>query len=339
MNPGGEPVRAAVIGAGSWGTAIATLLHRNGHEVALWTFEENMVESIQRDGENRVYLPGVPISPDIRVSHRLEDVVPGASVVVSVSPAQYVGRVMAQAVPHLSPGAIVASASKGIETDSLRTMEEVLAPLLLPEQARELVILSGPSFAIEVAQGQPTAVVAASRSPKAMLKIRDTFRSSSFRVYTNPDVVGVELGGAVKNVVALAAGVLAGLELGYNTQAALITRGLAEMSRLGVAMGADPATFAGLAGLGDLVLTCTGPLSRNRSVGVRLGRGELLDDILRDMRSVAEGVRTAPAVRKLAHRHGVDMPIVEQVCGILHSDRSPADAVRELMLRDPKSEA
>jgi len=334
-----KAVRAAVVGAGSWGTAIATLLHRNGHQVALWTFEEEVAASIRREGENRVYLPGIPISSDIRVSHRLEDVVPGATVVVSVSPAQHVGRVMAQAAPHLSPDALVVSASKGIETDSLRTMEEVLAPLLPTERAGGLVILSGPSFAIEVAQGQPTAVVAASRAPEAMLKIRDVFRSPSFRVYTNPDVVGVELGGAVKNVVALAAGVLAGLELGYNTQAALLTRGLAEMSRLGSAMGADPATFAGLAGLGDLVLTCTGPLSRNRSVGVRLGRGEVLDDILREMRSVAEGVRTAPAVRALAHRHGVDMPIVEQVCGILQRGRSPADAVRELMLRDPKAEA
>jgi len=339
MSRNREAVRAAVVGAGSWGTAIATLLHRNGHEVALWTFEEEVVESIRREGENRVYLPGIPISPGIRVSHRLEDVVSGASVVVSVSPAQHVGRVMAEAALHLSPDAIVVSASKGIETDSLRTMDEVLAPLLPPGRTEALVILSGPSFAIEVAQGQPTAVVAASRSPEAMLRIRDVFLSPSFRVYTNPDVIGVELAGAVKNVVALAAGVLAGLDLGYNTQAALMTRGLAEMSRLGVAMGADPATFAGLAGLGDLVLTCTGPLSRNRSVGVRLGRGEPLDEILREMRSVAEGVRTAPAVRALARRHGVDMPIVEQVWGILQGDRSPADAVRELMLRDPKAEA
>jgi len=332
------PVTVAVVGAGSWGTAIAHLLHRNGHRVSLWSYEEAVVRAIRETGENTPYLPGVELSSGIRVSTRFEEVLPSAEVVVSVSPAQHVGSVMAGAAPHLDPGAIVVSASKGIEIQSLRTMDEVLGSVLSPELTDRLVFLSGPSFALEVTAGNPTAVVAASRSRDARLEIQRVFRSPTFRVYTNPDVIGVELGGALKNVVALAAGVSAGLRFGHNALAALITRGLAEMTRLGVAMGAQAATFSGLAGLGDLVLTCTGDLSRNRTVGFRLGQGEPLDRILAGMTAVAEGVRTTPAVHALANRHGVEMPIVEQVYAILEEGKDPREAVQELMLREPKPE-
>jgi len=330
--------KVAVIGAGSWGTAIAHLLRRNGHEVSLWSHEEEVVRAIRTTGTNAVYLPGIPMPEGILVSTALEEVLRGAQLVVSASPSQFVAGVMEVAAPHLLEEAIVVSASKGIETTSLRRMDEVLNDVLpLPNRSR-LVVLSGPSFALEVARGMPTVVVAASRDREAAGVVQRTFGARDFRVYTHTDVVGVELGGAIKNVVAIAAGVVVGLGLGQNTLAALITRGLAEMTRLGVALGAEAVTFSGLAGLGDLVLTCTGGLSRNRGVGVRLGQGESLDEILGEMRAVAEGVRTTVAVRDLALRHGVEMPIVEQVYAILHGTRSPRVAVDELMMREPRGE-
>jgi glycerol-3-phosphate dehydrogenase (NAD(P)+) len=327
-----------VVGAGSWGTALALLLHRNGHEVRLWSHDPEVVDEVDEFGENRTYLPGVPLPQGILVSRSLEAVVAGAPVVVSVSPSQFAGSVIREASPHFDDGVLMVSASKGIENDTLRRMDEVLVPLL-PTGARErFCVLSGPSFAVEVAQGLPTAVVIAGASKEARLTAQAIFSSESFRVYTNSDVVGVELGGAVKNVIALAAGVVAGLGFGHNTLAALITRGLAEITRLGLAMGAEAATFSGLAGMGDLVLTCTGDLSRNRSVGVRLGRGEPLQAILDDMKAVAEGVRTTPAVHELSRRLGVEMPITAQVYAILNEGRDPGEAVRELMMRDPKPE-
>jgi glycerol-3-phosphate dehydrogenase (NAD(P)+) len=331
-------VNAAVVGAGSWGTALSLVLHGNGHAVSLWSYEAEVVEGVRATGENRLYLPGIPIPQKIRVTGSLEEALDGAEVVVSVSPAQFVGRVMAEAVPYLAPGVLVVSASKGIEIDTRRRMDEVLGSLLPPRTMERFSVISGPSFALEVARGVPTAVVVASRSGEARRQAQELFSSPRFRVYTNRDVVGVELGGAVKNVIALAAGVASGLEFGHNTLAALMTRGLAEITRLGVAMGAEQSTFSGLAGMGDLVLTCTGELSRNRTVGARLGRGERLDEILADMRQVAEGVRTAPAVRALARHHGVEMPIVEEVNAVLEGVRSPLDAVESLMQRDPKPE-
>jgi len=331
-------VRAAVIGAGSWGTALAHLLDSNGHRVSLWSYEDDVVRTIREDGENRAYLPGVRISREIHVSRRLEEVVPDADIVVSVSPAQHVDQVMRRAAKHLAPGALVVSASKGIETQTLRRMDEVLSAILPEQTAERLVVLSGPSFAAEVARGNPTAVVAASRSDEARLIVQRVFGSHVFRVYTNPDLIGVEIGGAVKNVVALAAGVCAGLEFGRNTEAALITRGLAEIARLATALGGQSSTIYGLAGLGDLVLTCTGALSRNRTVGIRLGKGERLADILGDMRSIAEGVYTTGAVQALAQKHRVEMPIVDQVCAILEEGKPPIEAVQELMLREPKPE-
>ena len=334
----GAPLDAAVIGAGSWGTALAHLLSRNGHDVRLWSYERRVVAELRESGENRTYLPGIRIPDAVRVSGRLGEVVAGARLVVSVSPAQFVAEVMREAARYIDPRALVVSASKGIETSSLRTMDEVLRAVLPGRTGRRLTVLSGPSFATEVAKGQPTAVVAASESREARLLVQRVFGSASFRVYTNPDVLGVELGGALKNVIALAAGVCAGLGFGHNTRAAVITRGLAEITRLGVAMGAATSTFYGLAGIGDLVLTCTGELSRNRTVGFRLGRGEALRTILRDMHAVAEGVATTPATHALSRRYAVEMPIVGQMHAILEEGKDPLAAVQELMLRDPRPE-
>ncbi len=339
MTAKGHLVDAAVVGAGSWGTALAHLLHRNGHCVRLWSYEEDLARSIEELGENQSYLPGIAFPPEIRVSNQLDEVVSGAELIISVSPAQFVDRVMREAAPAVDPGALVVSASKGIEIPTLRRMDEVLEEIFSPHMAKRLVVLSGPSFASEVAGGQPTAIVAASESAEARLEVQRVFRSPTFRVYTNPDVVGVGLGGALKNVIALASGVCAGLDFGHNTQAALLTRGLAEITRLGVAMGAKTSTFYGLAGIGDLVLTCTGELSRNRMVGTRLGRGESLETILSEMTAVVEGVRTTFAAHELAKRFEVEMPIVSQVYAILKEGKAPLDAVGDLMLRDPRSES
>jgi glycerol-3-phosphate dehydrogenase (NAD(P)+) len=330
-------VRAAVVGSGAWGTALGALLAREGHQVVLWCHEREVARSITRDRTNP-YLTGVTLPDSLRATTALDEAVAGAGLVLSVSPSQFVGGVMARAAPHLDPACLLVSASKGIELTTLRRMDQVLAAVVPEQVMTRFSVLSGPSFAAEVAREAPTAVAVASRDPEASRRVQELFQTSSFRVYTTPDVVGVELGGALKNVIAVAAGVAAGLGFGHNTLAALITRGLAEIRRLGVALGARRETFAGLAGMGDLVLTCTGDLSRNRTVGFRLGQGERLADILDDMSAVAEGVKTADAVRELARRHAVEMPITEQVHAIIHGDRSPSDALRALMLRDPKPE-
>ena len=297
-------VRVGVVGSGAWGTALASLLAKKGHEVTVWCHEPEVARAIRDTGVNP-YLEGVTLPEALRAVTGLEEAVSGADLVLSVSPSQFVGRVMADAGPHIDPDALVVSASKGIEMATLRRMDQVLSETLPPALMERFSVLSGPSFAAEVAREAPTAVVAASHEAGAGRRVQEIFQTGYFRVYTNPDVVGVELGGALKNVVALAAGVAAGLGFGHNTMAALITRGLAEMRRLGVALGARKETFAGLAGMGDLVLTCTGDLSRNRTVGYRLGGGETLEEILDDMTAVAEGVKTAEAVHDLARRHGV----------------------------------
>jgi glycerol-3-phosphate dehydrogenase (NAD(P)+) len=332
----GTAGRVAVLGAGSWGTALAHLLAGKGEDVTLWSYEAEVADGINRRHENPRYLQGVPLAPALRATSELDEAVTGAAFVVSVSPAQHVRRIMAQAAPLIGRDAIVVSASKGIETATLETMAEVLAGTV--GNPRRLTFLSGPSFALEVAREQATAVTVASVSEEAAAATQQLFQTPYFRVYTSSDVPGVEIGGALKNVIAVAAGMAVGLGLGHNASAALITRGLAEIARLGIALGANPLTLSGLAGMGDLILTCTGDLSRNRHVGVELGKGRTREEILAEMTMVAEGVETARAAWALAERHGIEMPIVEQVHAVLFEGRTAAEALETLMLRDPKPE-
>jgi glycerol-3-phosphate dehydrogenase (NAD(P)+) len=329
--------RVGVIGAGSWGTALAVLLARKGHTVTMWSHDPAVAERANRERRSS-YLPAVAIPDTMRVVTDLPRAVDGADLVLSVSPSQFVRGVMTEAAPHIPPDAVLVSASKGIELGSLLRMDEVLAEVVPAALMDRFAVLSGPSFAHEVAAEAPTAVVVGGRSEAVAATVQSAFQTRYFRVYTTTDVTGVELGGALKNVIAVAAGVAAGLGFGHNTGAALITRGLAEITRLGVALGARRETFYGLAGMGDLVLTCTGSSSRNRTVGYRLGQGEALDDILGDMTAVAEGVRTSEAVFELSQRHGVEMPITEEVHAILHRGRDPSEALAALMRRDPKPE-
>lgn len=330
--------RMAVVGAGSWGTVLAGLLADNGHDVVLWSFETDVVDQVMGERENRKYLPDVRLPDSLRATTDIGEAVRSAEMVLSVSPSQFVASVMGEAAAHIREDATVVSASKGIEATTLRRMDEVLLDTLGPARMERFCVLSGPSFAREVARKSPTAVVVASTREEAASRVQGFFQNANFRVYTNADVLGVELGGALKNVIALGAGVAAGLGFGHNTMAALLTRGLAEITRLGLAMGAQRATFMGLAGMGDLVLTCTGELSRNRTVGYRLGQGEALSDILDGMDAVAEGIRTAQAVRDLAERHGVEMPICREVVAMLVEERSPRVALENLMKREPKPE-
>jgi len=328
--------RIAVIGAGNWGTALGNLLARKGHDVALWSFEADVAEAINQDHENPKYLRNIRLSEKLYATPSLDEAIRDADVLVSVSPAQHVRAVLGRIAPRVPKDILIISASKGIETGTLKTMDGVIESAL--NTTRAPAFLSGPSFALEVAQQKPTAVTAASHEEESAVMAQQLFQAPYFRVYTTSDVIGVELGGALKNVIAVAAGMATGLGLGHNALAALITRGLAEISRLGLAMGADPLTFAGLAGMGDLILTCTGDLSRNRSVGIELGRGRPLSDILAEMKMVAEGVETARAAHALAVQMGIEMPIIEEVYSVLFEDRPPREAVANLMLREPKPE-
>lgn len=330
--------RVAVVGAGSWGTALAHLLAGRGHETWLWSYEPSVAESIEREHRNPVYLSEIELDPRLRATADLGAALRDAELVVSASPSQVVRQVMAKAAAHMPADALIVSASKGIELGTLKLMDEVITESL-PEGYRErLAFLSGPSFALEVGQGLPTAVTVAAHREEVAVAAQQAFQTPSFRVYTHHDVRGVELGGALKNVVAIAAGAVDGLGLGHNTRAALITRGLAEMTRLGVALGAHPQTFAGLAGMGDLILTCTGALSRNRSVGLALGEGRTLEEVLGGMVMVAEGVKTAESAHALAQRMGVEMPIVDAVHALLTGRLTARQAVEALMLREPKPE-
>ncbi len=330
--------RVAVVGAGSWGTTLADLLARKAMPVRLWAYETEVATAINGERRNTTYLPEIELHAGVEATADLSEALTDAGVVVSVTPSQHVRAVLSGAAGHLRDDATVISASKGIETATLQTMAEVLDDVLPDPVNGHLCFLSGPSFALEVARRAPTAVTVASHHPRLAREVQELFQTDYFRVYTSTDVPGVELGGALKNVIALGAGMATGLGLGHNTLAALITRGLAEITRLGVAMGANPITFAGLAGMGDLLLTCTGGLSRNRRVGEELGRGRTLDEVLGEMRMVAEGVETARATRELARRTGVEMPIAEEVYAVLFEDRSPETAVRNLMTREPKPE-
>jgi glycerol-3-phosphate dehydrogenase (NAD(P)+) len=332
----------AVIGAGAWGTALSIALARQGrHGVSLWAYEKDVRESIAARGTNDLFLPDQKVPPSVRVSNDFGEVLNGAEIVVSVMPSHHTRRVFQQMAPHLTRNMLFVSATKGVENDSLLRMSEVICHVLAANAIvnPRIGALSGPSFAKEVAMSDPTAITVGSRDSDLATTVQREFSDHTFRIYTNDDIVGVELGGALKNVIAIAAGVCDGLGLGYNTVAALITRGLAEIARLAVACGARQETLAGLAGMGDLVLTCTGGLSRNRTVGVELGKGRRLDDIIAGMHGmVAEGVLTTNAAVGLAKKMGVEMPISEQMHAILHQGKSPRDAIRELMTRRGASE-
>jgi glycerol-3-phosphate dehydrogenase (NAD(P)+) len=328
--------RVAVIGAGSWGTALANLLASKDVPTVLWAYEPEVSESINARHVNTLYFDDKPLDSRLTATSDLGAALQGIDALVAVTPSHVSRRVWAAASEHVRPGTPLICATKGIEPDSLDLMHE-LAAEVMPQAT--FVALSGPSFADEVHQGQPTAVVAASHDHAAAEQAQQLFSTSNFRVYTQDDVIGVELAGSLKNVIAIAAGVLEGLGLGNNPRAALLTRGLAEIGRLGAAMGAEPDTFAGLAGMGDLVLTCTGGLSRNRKLGIALAQGETLEHHRATHRTVAEGVNTALGASKLAKRHGVEMPITEQVKAVLFDGAPAADSVRTLMGRDLKAES
>jgi glycerol-3-phosphate dehydrogenase (NAD(P)+) len=330
-------MRVAVIGGGSWGTALAKLLCEGGHSVTLWLRDPDLAARVAASHENATYLPGIRLPESLRSTALLRETVEGAAMVVCVTPSHAVREVMQGVAPFLARDAVIVSASKGVEESTLKTMSEVLADIL-PAYRSGVAVLSGPSFAREVAANMPTAVTAAAADPAVAARVQQAFTTPSFRVYTSADVTGVELGGAVKNIIAVAAGVSDGLGFGHNTRGALITRGLAEISRLAVRLGADARTLAGLSGLGDLVLTCTGDLSRNRTVGLRLGRGERLQTILGDMKMVAEGVRNTRSIRDLARSLDVEMPITEQMFHLLYEGKPPRQVVVDLMTRQLKSE-
>jgi glycerol-3-phosphate dehydrogenase (NAD(P)+) len=329
-------MRCAVIGAGAWGTALADLLARNGHAVTLWAREADVVARVNEHHENARFLAGFRLDPKLEATDDLARAVRGAGIVVYASPSHVLGSIARSTAAAVAPDAILVVASKGIERETLDIMTAVVAREL-PGHA--VVALSGPSFAAEVAARQPTAVVAASEAAEAAEHAQRVFSSDAFRVYTSDDVIGVELGGALKNVMAVATGIVEGLGLGFNSRAALITRGLAEMTRLGLALGAQPATFAGLAGLGDLVLTCTGALSRNRAVGVELGEGKSLEAILASRETVAEGVLNTRSAQALAAREAVEMPIVDAVHRILFDGQDPRAAIGQLMTRELRAES
>jgi glycerol-3-phosphate dehydrogenase (NAD(P)+) len=328
-------MRCGVIGAGAWGTALADLLSRNGHEVSLWAREPDVVESIGVKRENERFLAGFPLDARLRATGRLDEAAAGAELLLLVPPSHALRSVTRQLAASGSRDGLVVVASKGIEADSLALMTDVVESEL---PASKVVALSGPSFAAEVVARQPTAVVVAARRKDDARIAQQAFSSEAFRAYTSDDLVGVELGGALKNVMAVATGMAEGAGLGFNSRAALITRGLAEMTRLGMALGASPSTFAGLAGLGDLVLTCTGTLSRNRALGAEIGKGATLDQALAGRETVAEGVHTARSARDLARRTGVEMPIVDAVCRILFEGFAAKSAIGELMQRELRAE-
>jgi len=328
----------AVVGSGAWGTALACHAARLGHTVKMWALELEVADEITRRHTNSIYLPAVPLPDTIRASTDPEAVVTEAEVVILVPPSQHLRSVSARLAHAMPPNALIVVATKGIEEQTLKLMSEVLAETLPAVAPERLAFLSGPTFALEVAKGKPTDVVVASRETVAARKVQPLFHAPTFRVYASADPVGVQVGGAVKNVMAIATGTCDGLEFGTNARAALITRGLAEITRLGVALGANPLTFLGMAGVGDLVLTCTGELSRNRTLGKQVAAGVNPQAYLASQRSVAEGYYTAAAAYDLAKRLGVDMPITENVYHVLHRQRPVAEAIRMLLERTYKDE-
>jgi glycerol-3-phosphate dehydrogenase (NAD(P)+) len=336
--------RIAILGAGSWGTALSVVLSRarKPHETSLWARNKALAETLQHKRENTTYLPGIRLPDSIRATHDMSKALAGAQIVIGAIPSVHARAIYTRALSSFTKEMIFVSATKGLEPETHLRMSLVLAQVLakagITEPSRRITVLSGPSFAAEAARGEPTAVALAANDAALATLLQEELSGPSFRLYTNDDVLGVELAGAMKNVVAIAAGACQGLGLGSNPRAALITRGLAEMMRLTAALGARPETLSGLAGLGDLVLTCTGGLSRNRHVGMELGKGRKLSEILAEMRMVAEGVATAAPLLALAREHGIEMPITERVDAILHRGQSPKDAIREIMDRPLKRE-
>ena len=332
--------KIAIIGGGSWGTALGIVLRQSWrpHRLSLWVYETDVCESLRQHRVNEVFLPGFELPREVAVTNELGEALRGADIVLGVMPSAHARALYSRMLPHVEPGMAFVSATKGLEPATFLRMTEVLSQVLSQRFPPRVAALSGPSFAREVARGDPTAVVIACSDQQLAAYIQEELSGPTFRLYTNDDVAGVELGGAVKNVIAIAAGVCEGIGFGSNTIAALITRGLTEMTRLACALGARRETLAGLAGMGDLVLTCTGALSRNRTVGVELGRGRKLEDIMGSMRMVAEGVGTTAATLELARRMRVEMPITEQMHAVLYQGRAPHDAIRELMERRLKHE-
>jgi glycerol-3-phosphate dehydrogenase (NAD(P)+) len=325
----------AIIGAGSWGTALSIVLAPKFERVRLWVHEEDLAARMNATRENDVYLKGFKLAQNVDVLTDLGAAVDRAGVVVGVMPSRHARGLYSRMLPHLEDSMIFVSATKGIENGTLLRMSEVIAEVTgMPK----IAILSGPTFAREVASGEPAAIVVAALDPKVATEVQTAFSGPSLRLYTNQDPIGVEVGAALKNVIAIGAGVCKGLGLGNNTIAALITRGLAEISRLAVAMGGEPKTLAGLAGLGDLVLTCSGELSRNRQVGLELARGRTIEDITGSMAMVAEGVETCAAAVGLGAKFGVDLPIIQQMHAVIHHGKSPREALRDLMERTLKGE-
>jgi len=339
MRVGPESQKLAVIGAGAWGTALANLLAAKGMPVKIWAYEREVVEAIRSKRENTVFLPGVKLHATIEPTGSLPDAIRQATLIIFAVPSHAARTVLSQLTALLSSPVAFISVTKGIEEDTLFLMSDVMQELLLPMMQRAVLVLSGPSFAREVSMGLPTAVTLAGQDPMLLKRVQGLLMTPAFRVYASSDMVGVQLGGALKNVIAIAAGVVDGLKLGHNARAALISRGLAEMVRLGTAMKADPRTFYGLSGLGDLILTCTGASSRNYSVGARLAHGDTLEEVLKDTRTVAEGVRTSRAALGLAKKHAVDMPIVQEVCQVLFEGKLSRQSVVELMERAARDEA
>jgi glycerol-3-phosphate dehydrogenase (NAD(P)+) len=331
-------MKIAIIGAGSFGTAVAAVAARCGNEIILWAHDPNVAAEISHTRHNPIYLPSIELGQNVRATSSLAEAVAFSDVLFMIVPSHHYRGVLTQMRPHLRREVAVVSATKGIENDTLQRMSEVTA-LELGGSLRSFAVLSGPTFALEMARGDPTAAVIASLDLKLAEEVQHAISSPTFRIYNSSDVTGVELAGSLKNVIAIAAGVIEGLGLGSNTTAALITRGLHEVTKLSVALGGRNETLAGLAGMGDLVLTCTGSLSRNRSVGVALGKGKPLAEILSESRTVAEGVRTSKAAKELADRHGIEMPITAEMYGVLHQGQSPRAAVQRLMTRSLKAEA
>ena len=328
----------SVIGAGAWGTTLARHLVNQGLTVKLWAYENAVVESINLKRENSLFLPGITLPKALSATHSLQDAVAGTGLIVMAVPSHAMRSVVRQLTPSLSEPLPIVVASKGIEEESHQLMSQILNELLPSNWADRITVLTGPSFAAEVSRDKPTTILLAGQDAALTAHLQMVFMSTAFRVYTGTDLIGAQLGGALKNVMAIAAGVVDGLELGLNARAALITRGLAEVIRLGVALGADVHTFYGLSGLGDLVLTCTGSLSRNHAVGLQLGRGRRLEDILNETVTVAEGVRTTKAATALARQFQVEMPIVQGVHAMLFENKPPKQIVADLMSRSAKEE-